>query len=128
MGTLPKVSHIGCDLHQNFTMATACDAQNRLVWRQRLEHADRPRLRARLETWPQGTPVIFEASFGWGWFADEVQAAQLEPHLARSRQAAPRPSCSSVRVNVGTNTGAIAPSPNSRRNRLGNWNAYEKAS
>ncbi len=88
MGTLQKVSHIGCDLHQNFTMATARDAQNRLVWRQRLEHADRPRLRARLATWPQGTPVIFEASFGWGWFADEVQAAQLEPHLASSRKVA----------------------------------------
>jgi len=39
---------------------------------------------------------------------------------ARSRHAASRPSVSSVFVNVGTNTGAIAPSPNSRRNRLGN--------
>jgi len=29
--------------------------------------------------------VIFEASFGWGWFADAVQAAELEPHLASSR-------------------------------------------
>ena len=53
METLRKVAHIGCDLHKKFTIATARDAQNRLVWRQRLEHADRRRLRARLETWPK---------------------------------------------------------------------------
>jgi len=88
METLQKVSHIGCDLHKKFTMATARDAHNRVVWRQRLEHADRPRLLAQLDTWPKGTPVIFEASFGWGWFADTVQAAQLEPHLASSRKVA----------------------------------------
>jgi transposase len=88
METLQKVSHVGCDLHKKFTIATARDAQNRLLWRQRLEHADRPRLRAQLGTWPKGTPVIFEASFGWGWFADVVQAAQLEPHLASSRKVA----------------------------------------
>jgi len=88
METLQKVSHVGCDLHKKFTIATARDAQNRLLWRQRLEHADRPRLQAQLDTWPKGTPVIFEASFGWGWFADAVQAAQLEPHLASSRKVA----------------------------------------
>lgn len=88
METLRKVSHIGCDLHKKFTVATARDHQNRLVWRQRLEHADRRQLRERLASWPKGTPVIFEASFGWGWFADEVRAAQLEPHLAGSRKVA----------------------------------------
>ncbi len=31
METLQKVSHIGCDLHKKFTIATARDAQNRLV-------------------------------------------------------------------------------------------------
>ena len=85
METLQKVSHIGCDLHKKFTIATARDAQNRRLWRQRLEHGDRPGLQAQLDAWPKGTPVIFEASFGWGWFADAVQAAQLEPHLASSR-------------------------------------------
>src|SRR4030042_558636 len=88
METLQKVSHIGCDLHKKFTIATARDAQHRALWRERLEHADRPGLQARLDAWPKGTPVIFEASFGWGWFADAVQAAQLEPHLASSRKVA----------------------------------------
>jgi transposase len=88
METMSRVSHIGCDLHKQFTIATARDAQNRLLWRRRLEHGDRPRLQAELDTWPRGTPVIFEASFGWGWFADAVQAAGLEPHLASSRKVA----------------------------------------
>ena len=52
METLPKVAHVECDLHQKFTIAAARDAQNRLVWRKRLEHANRPQLRAQLGTWP----------------------------------------------------------------------------
>lgn len=88
METLQKVSHIGCDLHKKFTIATARDARNRRLWRQRLEHRDRPKLQAQLDAWPEGTPVIFEASFGWGWFADALQAAALVPHLASSRKVA----------------------------------------
>lgn len=88
METTPTVSHIGCDLHKKFTIAVARDAHNRLLWRQRLEHADRAELHARLRAWPPDTPVIFEASFGWGWFAEAVQAAQLTPHLASSRKVA----------------------------------------
>lgn len=88
MKTMSRISHIGCDLHKKFTIAVARDANNRILARQRLEHADRTRLRALLATWPKDTPVIFEATFGWGWFADELQAAQLQPYLASSRKVA----------------------------------------
>ena len=76
METLPKLAHVGCDLHQKFTIATAREAQKRLVWRKRLEHADPPQLRAQLGTWPKGTPVLLQATCGCDAVADSVQAAR----------------------------------------------------
>ncbi len=88
MEQLSKVSHMGWDCHRKFSTVTARDAENRIVWRQRLEHGDRDAMRKRLRTWPAGTPVVLEGTFGWGWITDELQAAGLEPHLASSRKLA----------------------------------------
>ena len=52
------VSHLGLDNHPAFSRVTARDAQNRVVWRQRLEHRDRQVVRTQLRSWPAGTPVI----------------------------------------------------------------------
>jgi transposase len=67
-------------------MAAALDAEGRIVWRQRLKHGDREALREALRQWPAGTPVVLEATFGWGWFTDELLACGLDPHLANSRK------------------------------------------
>jgi transposase len=88
MDQYAKVSHVGLDNHKNFSRITARDRDNRVVFRQRLEHADRQNLRRELERLPAGTPVILEATFGWGWMADELQEARKEPHLASSRKVA----------------------------------------
>ena len=61
-----KVSQIGLDSHKKFSKVTARDAKGKIVWRQRLEHADRRQLRTRLETWPPGVPVVLEGTCGWG--------------------------------------------------------------
>jgi transposase len=45
-------------------------------------------MRSILRSWPRGTPLVLEATFGWGWVADEAEAAGLEPHLASSRKLA----------------------------------------
>lgn len=88
MKRLRKVTQIGCDVHRKFSIATARDGENRIVWRERLEHTDRAELREHLRRWPKGTPVILEGTFGWGWLSDEVTAAGLDPHLASSRKVA----------------------------------------
>jgi transposase len=74
------------DGHRTFSRLTARDAENRVVLRQRLEHSDRQKLRQQLERFAPGTPVILEASFGWGWLADELRDAKLDPHLAHCRK------------------------------------------
>jgi len=83
-----KITGIGLDSHRTFSSVTARDAQGEIVWRKRLEHADRGPLREELRTWPEGTPVVLEGTFGWGWLSDELSAAGLEPHLASSRKVA----------------------------------------
>ena len=42
-----KVAQIGLDSHRTFSNATARDGEGRVMWRQRLEHADRPDTRTR---------------------------------------------------------------------------------
>jgi transposase len=88
MGTAINVSQIGLDVHRNFSLATARDQSHRIVWRQRLEHADRSALRKRLSLWPKGTAVILEGTFGWGWMSDELLAQGLDPHLSSSSKVA----------------------------------------
>jgi hypothetical protein len=72
---------MGWDCHRKFSTVAARDAENRIVWRQRLDHGDRDAMGKRLRTWPAGTPVVLEGTFGWGWITDELQAA---PHRTRS--------------------------------------------
>jgi len=79
---------MGLDIHRKFSKVTARDEQGKIAWRQRLEHADRPRMRERLADWPKGAPVVLEATFGWGWMSDELTAAGLDPHLASSSKVA----------------------------------------
>jgi transposase len=79
-----KVSHVGLDCHRKFSRSTARDRDNNLLFRQHLEHADRHKLREQMKAWPAGTHVILEGSFGWGWMADEIEAAGHVPHLANT--------------------------------------------
>ena len=59
-----KITGIGLDSHRTFSSVTARDAEGKIVWRKRLEHADRGPLREELRTWPEGTPVVLEGTFG----------------------------------------------------------------
>ena len=85
---MQRVTQIGLDAHRKFSKVTARDEDNRIVWRQRLEHGNRHKLRDQLRSWPPGTPVILEGTFGWGWLCNEMEAVGLEPHLASSRKVA----------------------------------------
>jgi transposase len=88
MRTKVEAAQMGLDAHRAFSRVTARDAQGQVVWRQRLDHQDRQSLREELQRWPQGTPVVLEGTFGWGWLTDELQRAGLAPHLASSRKVA----------------------------------------
>lgn len=88
MGTYAKVTQVGLDVHRKFSMASLRDASGKVVARERLEHDDLSKLDQRVARWPAGTPVILEATFGWGWMSDRLAANQMDPHLAASRKTA----------------------------------------
>ena len=77
-----SVAYGGLDVHQKFSAVTLRDEAGRVVVRERLEHEDRGRLRAQVGRWPRGTALVLEASFGWGWLSDELEAAGMEVHLS----------------------------------------------
>ena len=77
-----SVEQIGVDVHRRFSMVAARDPEGLVVWRKRLRHEDRTLFRKSIASWPKGTPVIMEATFGWGWLSDEFTAVGLDPHLA----------------------------------------------
>jgi transposase len=79
---------VGLDVHRRFSTVTARSADDKIAWRRRLDHGDRPGLRRCLEGWPRGIPVILESSFGWEWMCEELEQAGLEPQLASSRKVA----------------------------------------
>jgi transposase len=83
-----RVTQIGLDCHRTFSISVARNGDGRLMWRRRLNHADRRLLRTELGEWPRGTPVILEGTFGWSWLSNELAAAGMEPHLASSRKVA----------------------------------------
>jgi transposase len=83
-----KLACVGLDCHRNFSLASARDESGRIAWRKRLEHADRLALRKELSSWPAGTPVVLEGTFGWGWMSDELRLAKLDPHLSSGRKVA----------------------------------------
>jgi transposase len=83
-----KVTQIGLDNHKNFSRLTGRDRAGKIVVRMRLEHKDRKVLRENLQSFPAGTPVVLEGTFGWGWMSDDLKASGLDPHLASSRKTA----------------------------------------
>ena len=80
--TYSNVACGGMDVHYKSSNVTFRDRAGRVVRRERLEHAPRDRLRERINGWPEGLPIVLEASFGWGWVSDLLAEAGLEPHLS----------------------------------------------
>jgi len=76
-----KVASAGVDVHYRFSTVALADRNGRVLRRERLDHQDRAALRARVARWPTGMPVVLEASFGWGWLSDLLEAAGLDVRL-----------------------------------------------
>lgn len=82
MNVYSNVACGGMDVHYKFSNVTFRDSAGKIVRRERLEHPDRVQLRERIARWPQGKPVVLEASFGWGWLSDLIAEAGLDVHLS----------------------------------------------
>jgi transposase len=72
--------YVGMDVHRKRSQVAILD-QAGDVQRNRNLPNDPAELSTILGALPAGTPVAFEAAYGWGWLVDLLDDLELEPHL-----------------------------------------------
>jgi transposase len=72
--------YVGMDVHRKRSQVAIVDDVG-IAQRNRNLPNDPAKLVPILGTLPPGTPVAFEAAYGWGWLVDLLEELELEPHL-----------------------------------------------
>ena len=72
--------YVGMDVHRKRSQIAVLDAAGG-VQRNRNLPDDQVKLVPVLGVLPPGTPVAFEAAYGWGWLVELLEELELEPHL-----------------------------------------------
>jgi transposase len=72
--------YVGMDVHRKRSQVALVDEHGGQLLNRNLanDSAELTSLLGRLEA---GTPVAFEAAYGWGWLAELLEELELEPHL-----------------------------------------------
>ena len=78
--------YIGCDAHARYSVFVSVDEKGQAAPPIRVSHGGRD-LRDYLGSLEPGTPIAVEASGGWYWFMDELEAAGLDARLANPLEA-----------------------------------------
>ena len=76
-------SIIGIDIHRKFSEVYVTKKDGQEIDRKRLEHNDPIGLREYFEEY-SGASAVMEATVGWMWLADELEAFDIDVHLAHS--------------------------------------------
>jgi transposase len=72
--------YVGMDVHRKRSQVAVIDDHG-VPQRNRNLANDPAKLVPILGALPPGTPVAFEAAYGWGWLVDLLEELELEPHL-----------------------------------------------
>jgi transposase len=72
--------YVGMDVHRKRSQVAIVDATG-AQQRNRNVPNDPAQLVPILGALPPGTPVAFEAAYGWGWLVELLEELELEPHL-----------------------------------------------
>lgn len=78
--------YIGCDAHARYSVFVSVDETGKIGPPVRVDHFGRG-LRDYLQSLEKETPVAVEASGGWYWFMDELEAAGLDARLVSPLEA-----------------------------------------
>ena len=74
--------YIGVDLHRNKSQVAAIDQDGKLVLNRKVRTGPAELQQLLDELRPQPVEVAFEATFGWGWFADLLAQLGIPAHMA----------------------------------------------
>ncbi|MEV0185787.1 transposase [Streptomyces sp. NPDC050625] len=78
-------AYVGIDVHRRRSQIYVMDGGSRLAVNRNVPNG-RETLREVIGDLPVGTPVAFEAAFGWGRLLELLQDHGFEPHLAHPLQ------------------------------------------
>jgi transposase len=73
--------YVGIDVHRKRSQVAVVESDGTERFNRNLRN-DSWELGEVLGGLPAGTPVAFEAAFGWSWLLELVNERELEPHLA----------------------------------------------
>ena len=77
--------YVGVDLHRRVSQVSAIDEKGEVVLTRRIKTEPLEFLRVFGELEPGPMSVAFEATFGWGWFAELLKDAGVAAHMAHPR-------------------------------------------
>ena len=72
--------YAGIDVHRKRSQVSLIDVDGRELLNRNVDNGSEAMLDI-LEDLEPGTPVAFEAAYGWGWLADLLEERELEAHL-----------------------------------------------
>ena len=72
--------YVGMDVHRKRSQVAIVDDTGDEQRNRNLAN-DPAKLVPILGALPPGTPVAFEAAYGWGWLVELLEELELEPHL-----------------------------------------------
>ncbi len=72
--------YVGIDVHRNRSQVAVVGEDGKVQLNKNAVNGSEPFLRL-IGDLPSGTPVAFEAAFGWGWLADLLEDYGFEAHL-----------------------------------------------
>lgn len=74
--------YLGVDLHRNLSHIVALDGAGEVVLERRFGNSPAEFLRVFGELAPEPLEVVFEATYGWSWFAELLADAGIPAHMA----------------------------------------------
>src|SRR3989442_4686237 len=72
--------YAGIDVHRKRSQVSLVDGDGKELLNRNVDNGSDAMLEI-LEDLEPGTPVAFEAAYGWGWLADLLEESELEAHL-----------------------------------------------
>jgi transposase len=77
--------YIGVDLHRKVSQVAALQPSGELLWNRRIRSRPDEFVQIFGELEPRSAQVAFEATYGWGWFADLLTELGLSAHMAHPK-------------------------------------------
>jgi transposase len=77
--------YVGIDVHRKRSQVAVINEVGEVLANRNVPNGVQPILRV-IGGLPQGTPVAFEAAFGWGWLVELLEDYGFDPHLVHPLQ------------------------------------------